>query len=130
MRTALATVAIAALAAGCAHDVLAHYPSLPNEQTSSLVLLLGAPADGVSVAVDGRLVVDDVHTSRVVVDRIPLGPRDVVVAANGADKQLHVWIEGDHATTVPVGVHDGGPGFLLSLLGTIITLVVYTWLKV
>ncbi len=130
MRTLLAAAAMAALAAGCARDVIAHYPSLPGERTSSLVLLLGGAADDVSVAIDGRLVVDDVHTARVVVDNVPLGPRDIVVAANGTDKELHVWLEGDHATTVPIGVHDGGPSFLLGLAGTILTLLVYSWLKI
>jgi hypothetical protein len=126
MRVVLVLLALA----GCARDVIAHYPSLPGEPTSSLVLLLGSPAEGVAVAIDGRLVVEDMHTSRVVVDGVPVGNRDIVVAANGADKELKVWIESDHATTVPIGVHDGGPGFLLSLLGTIITLVVYSTLKI
>jgi hypothetical protein len=127
----VAVIAAALVLAGCAHDVMARFPSTtPSGATGSLVLMFGQPADGVIVTVDGWLVVDDAHTARVVIDGIPVGTRDVVVAANGVDKPLRVWIGGDHATTVPIGVPDAGTGFWKTVAATIITLLVYSWLKV
>jgi hypothetical protein len=130
-RTLAAAALAAALAAttACAKDVIAHYPSIRGEPTSSLVLLFGQPATGVMVTIDGWLVVDDVHTSRIVVDGVPIGTREVAVAANGAEKDMKLWVGGDHATTVPLGVPDASMGFLKTIAGTLITLLAYTWLK-
>jgi hypothetical protein len=111
--------------AACAHDVHAHFPSLPSEPTGTLVLLLTEPANDVTVAVGGILVVDHVHTGRVVVDGVPVGTAEVVLAANGQDKPMKVWVAGDHATTVPLGVADGSPGFVKSLAATLLAIVAY-----
>ena len=68
------------------------------------------------------------HTSRVVIDGIPIGTREITLAANGGDKQFKVWIDGDHATTVPIGVADATGGFLKTLAASILTIVVYSLL--
>nr|HEX4318598.1 hypothetical protein [Kofleriaceae bacterium] len=132
MRTLLAAaMAVALVLAGCAHDVMTRFPAPPGpDSTGSLVILFGEPASNVLITIDGWLVVTDEHTARVVIDAVPIGTRDVVVSANGVDKPFRIWVAGDHATTVPIGVPDGSVGFWKTIAGTIITLLVYSWLKV
>ena len=48
--------------------VRVHYPTLPDQPTGTLVLLLSQSADDVTIAVNGNLVVDRAHTDRVIVD--------------------------------------------------------------
>lgn len=115
-----------ALLAGCAHDLYAHYPIPGSGPTGTLVLALSKAASDVSVAIDGVLVVDAAHTGHVVIDRVPVGTAEVIMTANGADKDFHVWVGGDHATTVPLGVADSQPNFFETLAGTLITIVAYT----
>jgi hypothetical protein len=116
------------LVAGCAHDIAAKFPSQPTEPTGTLVLQLTKPASGVTVAVNGVLVVDDERTQRVVIAGVPTGQSEVVIAANGGDKAFRVWIDSSHATTVPLGVPDEGSGFIKSLAGSLLTIVVYSLL--
>lgn len=92
------------------------------------MLALSEPASGVSVAINGVLVVDEAHTQRVVIDGVPVGTQEVIMTANGTDKQFRVWIGGDHWTTVPLGAPDASAGFLKTLAGTLLTIVVYTML--
>jgi hypothetical protein len=105
-----------------------HYPTLPDQPTGTLVLLLSQAASDVTVAVNGNLVCDREHTDRVIVDGVPVGTQTIVIAANGMDKQFTTWIDGDHWTTVPLGVPDQGVGFLKTLAGSILTIVVYSLL--
>ena len=114
------------LIAGCSHDVRARFPSTPGDATGTLILKLTQPADGVTVAINGVLVVDDAHTKRIQIDGIPVGTGEIVMAANGSDKAFHVWIGSDHPTTVPLGVPDEGSGFLKSLAGSLLTIIVYS----
>jgi len=86
-------------------------------------------ASGVSVAINGLLVVDDVKTQHVVIEGVPVGTREVVMAANGSDKAFNVWIDSEHPTTVPLGVPDEGSGFLKSLAGSLISILVYSYLR-
>lgn len=114
---------------GCAHDVTARYPSSPDDLTNSVVLLLTDAAQDVSVAVNGQLVVEDAHTKKVVIERVPVGTAEIVMAANGADRAFKLWVSGDHPTTVPLGVADAGPGgFLKTVLASVISIVVYALL--
>lgn len=121
-------VVICLLLTACAQDVRVHYPARPEEPTSTVVLLLGEAAQGVSVAVNGVLVVEDAHTERVVIDRVPIGNNEIVMTANGADKAMKVWVGEDHATTVPMGVPDGGGpvSFLKTIVASVVTIVVYS----
>jgi hypothetical protein len=114
--------------AGCSHDVRARYPSRPDEPTGTLVLAMTRPASGVTVAINGLLVVDDVKTQHVVIEGIPVGTGNIVMAANGGDKAFSVWIDSEHPTTVPLGVPDEGTGFVKSLAGSLITILVYSLL--
>lgn len=113
---------------GCSHDVKARYPSRPDEPTGTLVLAMSKPASGVTVAINGVLVVDDEKTEHVVIEGVPAGTGEVVMAANGADKAFRVWIESERPTTVPLGVPDEGYGFLKSLAGSLLSIVVYSLL--
>lgn len=119
---------ILGLVAGCAHDVEAHYPSQPTEPTGTLVLQLTKPADDVTVAINGVLVVDDEHTERIVITGVPTGTREIVMAANGGDKAFNVWIDSARPTTVPLGVADEGSSFIKTLAGSLLTIVVYSLL--
>lgn len=113
---------------GCSlPTVRVHYP-VPDGPTGSLVLLMSQGASDLSVSIDGLLVVEGAHTDRIVIDGVPVGTREIVMAANGSDKQFHVWIGGDHPTTVPLGVPDASLGFLKTLAGTLITILVYSLL--
>jgi hypothetical protein len=114
--------------AGCSHDVRARYPSRSDEPTGTLVLEMSRPASGVTVAINGRLVVDDEKTERVVIEGIPVGTGEVIMAANGGDKAFQVWIDSEHPTTVPLGVPDEGTGFVKSLAGSLLTILVYSLL--
>lgn len=116
------------VAAGCAHDIAARYPSQPTEPTGTLVLQLTKPASGVTVAINGVLVVDDEHTGRVVVAGVPTGQNEIVMAANGGDKAFRVWVDSSHSTTVPLGVPDEGSGFVKTLAGSLLTIIVYSLL--
>ena len=119
-------VLVCLLVAGCAADIRTHFPVIPNAPTGTLVLLMGDAASSVSVAINGLLVVENAHTAHIVIDGVPIGTADVVVAANGVDKEFHTWVGGDHATTVPLGVPDASSSFLKALFGTLVTLVVYS----
>jgi hypothetical protein len=113
---------------GCAHDVRARYPSRADEPTGTLVLTMARPASGVTVAINGVLVVDDEKTGHVVVEGVPVGTGEIVMAANGGDKAFRVWIESERPTTVPLGVPDEGSSFLKSVAGSLITIIVYSLL--
>lgn len=114
---------------GCAHDVRARYPSPPEEPTGTLVLTMSEPASGVTVAVNGVLVVNDEKTDHIVIEGVPTGTGDVVMAANGADKAFRVWIDSERPTTVPLGVPTESYGFLKSLAGSLLSILVYSLLR-
>ena len=124
----LLIVLVAVTAAACSHDVRTRYPSQPDEPTGTLILTMSQAANGVTVAVNGVLVVDDAHTKHVQIDGIPVGTGEIVMAANGSDKAFRVWIGSERPTTVPLGVPDEGSGFLKTLAGSLLTIVVYSLL--
>jgi len=127
MRLALVALACLALVA-CAHDVNVRYPAEPDEPTGTVVLLLSQAASDVNVAINGTLVVEDAHTSRIVISHAPAGTEEIVLTANGSDKAMHVYVSTEHATTIPLGVPDATSGFLKSLFGTLVTIVAYSLL--
>jgi hypothetical protein len=122
-------VLVVLLLVGCAHDVRATFPAPPNAPTGRLVLLLSHPAAGVSVAINGLLVVEGQRTGRVTIDKVPVGHSEITIAANGSDKQFKVWIDDTHPTTVPLGVPQESLGFLKSIVGTLISLTAWSLLR-
>ena len=121
-------IVLAFACAACAHDTRVQFPSEPGEPTGMLVVKLASPAHDVSLAIDGLLLLEDAHTGRIRVDGVPVGTRDIAITLNGVDKQQRVWVGGDHATTVLVGVPDEEAGFVKTVIGTILTLVMYSLL--
>ncbi len=122
--------AILVLFVGCTTaDLHTHFPIvIPGQPTGTLVLLMSQPASDIVVAIDGVLITSEAHTQRVVIEGVPVGTVDVVVAANGGDKEVKVWVGGDHASTVPIGIPDASMGFVKTLAGTLITILVYSLL--
>ena len=127
MRVAL--LLFVGVVSGCARDVHVRYPATPDEPTGTVVLLLSRPASGVSVAINGRLVVEDAHTGRVVISSAPAGTEEIVMTANGADKAMRVWVGTDHATTIPLGVPDATASIWKTLFGTLVSLAAYRLLR-
>ncbi|MBX3156849.1 MAG: hypothetical protein KF773_12820 [Deltaproteobacteria bacterium] len=117
-----------AMLAGCAHDVHVRFPAPPDAPTGTLVILLSKPASGVTVAINGILVAEDRRTGRVTVSNVPTGTGEVTLTANGGDKQFRAWVDGDHVTTVPIGVSEPSLGFLKSVLGSLISIAAYSLL--
>jgi hypothetical protein len=119
-------VLVFVFAMGCAKDVHVRFPAPPDVPTGTIVLLLSSAASGVSVAIEGFLVVEDVHTERIVISNVPIGTQEVVMTANGANQAMKLWVGGDHATTVPLGVPDPTPGLLKTIIGTVVSLLAYS----
>jgi hypothetical protein len=113
---------------GCAHDVRVDYPAPPDVATGTLVLRLTTTA-AVSVAVNGILVVDDEKTDKIVIERVPIGTNDVVIAANGGDKAVRAWVTSDYWTTIPMGVPEPSTGFLKSIFATLVSIFAYSMLN-
>ncbi|MEO8706746.1 MAG: hypothetical protein ABI867_42360 [Kofleriaceae bacterium] len=106
------------------------YPAAPGAPTGTLVLLLSQPASGVSVALNGLLVVEDEHTKRVTIDGVPVGTIEVVLAANGSDKAMKVWVDDTNPTTIPLGVPaESSVGMLKSIFATLVSIVAYSLLR-
>ena len=103
MHSVLVAAALAVLAGACAHDVRAHYPGGDVGTPGSITFVFTRPASDVTVAINGTLVVDDVHTGRVHVDGVPPGYAEVVVAAGPEEKAIKVWVDAGKETTVPLG---------------------------
>lgn len=108
MRPAPALLAVLALAA-CAHDVTARFPSSPEQATGRVALVFTDVADGVTVAIDGVLVVQDARTERVVITGVPTGYANLSVAVGPTEKSARVWIEADRETAVPMGAVGEAP---------------------
>ncbi|HET9482512.1 MAG TPA: hypothetical protein VFO79_01025, partial [Xanthomonadales bacterium] len=96
--------------------------------TGTLVLRLTDSAH-VSVAVNGQLVVDNEKTDKIIIENIPVGGNDVVIAANGGDKAFRAWVTSDQWTTVPMGVPEASAGVLKSIFATLVSIVAYSLLN-
>ena len=109
MRLVFIVTFVFGLATGCA--VSRRSRAVPDRRRPRIrrgrsCLILGEAAEDVTVAINGVLVVEGVHTKRVVIDNVPAGTAEIIMAANGADKQIKVWVGTDHATTIPLGIPD------------------------
>ncbi len=137
LRSLRATLVVAAVVAwvalgACARDVRARYPSSsgPGEDTGSLVLVLTRSSPDVYVAIDGVLVVDGVHTSRVRVDGLEPGYREVVIAVGPAEKAVRVWIDARRDTVIPMpGVGGSTTDSLRNMAMSLAAVALYAWIK-
>src|SRR5688500_6649304 len=94
---------------GCARDVRTAYPDegAPGDPTGTITLVFTRPSPDVYVAVNGRLVVDGAHTSRVRIERVESGYADVAIAVGPGEKQMRIWVEADRETVLPLGAPGG-----------------------
>lgn len=125
----LSLVVLVLGAPGCARDVHVRYPAAPDEPTGTIVLLLSQPASDVNVAINGVMVVQDAHTQRIVISQAPTGTPEIVMTANGGDRQLKPWVGTERPTSIPLGVPDATTGFLKTLFGTLVSIAAYTVLR-
>ena len=121
-------VVFSLLLVACAHDVRVRYPAPPDAPTGTLVLRFTDPAE-VSVAVNGQLVVDDKKTDKVIIENVPVGTNELVIAANGGDKAIRAWVTSEHWTTIPMGVPEASAGMLKSIFATLVSIVAYSLLN-
>ncbi|MEZ4365991.1 MAG: hypothetical protein R2939_06845 [Kofleriaceae bacterium] len=112
---------------GCTRDVHATYPTAtaPGAATGSITFAFTGPASGVTIAVNGTLVVDGARTERVTIDGIPAGSTHVVIAAGPSEKAMTVWVDPRQAMTIPVGAGGEAPtsalrGAAVSLLSVVL----------
>ena len=130
-RWAVAIVmAVTLLVGGCAHDVHARFPSAGDAATGSLVLVFTQPSPDVYVAIDGVLVVDGAHTSRIVVAAVPSGYADVTIAMGAGEKTVRVWIDDGRDTVLPVG----SPGVsatdsIRNMAMSLAAVALYAWIR-
>jgi len=76
---------------------------LAATDTGSVVLIFSRKTSGVIVSIDGRLVVEGATLSRLRVDRVDVGYVTLAIAADGVERQMRIWVDGDRATSVPIG---------------------------
>lgn len=114
----VACVGLAVAASACAHDVHARLPAAPGDPTGTVELVFTSASAGVTVAVNGVLVVSDERTERVRIDGVPTGYADLVIAAGSGEKQLRVWVESDHVTAIPLGASGEAPMSAIRALAT------------
>ena len=116
---------LASTSFGCAHDVRVRYPDEEAGDHGMLTVMLDDAAD-VTVAVNGRLLVDDVRTKRVEISNLPTGYVELAVAAGGSAQQTRVWITAEHPTALPMGAPAAGSqGLVAGLLSTAVSVAVY-----
>ncbi len=111
-------VGLAVAAAACARDVHARFPTPPGEPSGVVELVFTAPAADVSVAINGVLVVHDERTERVRIEGVPTGYADLAIAAGAGEKQIRIWVESDHLTSLPLGAPGEAPMSAIRALAT------------
>lgn len=125
-----ASLALAALAAACAHDVSAHFPAEPGADVGAIELAFAAPASSVSVALNGVMVVRDVRTEKITIASVPTGYAELAIAAGAGEKQLRVWVDTGRTTAVPLGAPDDAPlSTVRSMALSLISLAVWALLR-
>jgi len=130
MRAVLVVVIlVVGLVGACAHDVRTRFPAPPEAPTGRLVLLLSNAASGVSVSINGVLVVEDARTQKIVIDDVPTGTNEIAIAANGGDKQLRTWITSEHPTTIPMGVPEASSSLWKNIFATLVSITAYSLLN-
>jgi len=126
----LLLVVALALGAGCARDVVSRCPSGPDEATGTIVLVLTRPSPDAYVAVNGVLVVDGAHTSKVTITGVSTGYADLAIALGPAEKQLRVWVDASRPTVVPLGSPGGSAlDSVKSMVMSLAALAIYTAIR-
>jgi hypothetical protein len=130
--------ALVALAVGCSSaPVSVTAPESAGEATGTIAVIFTRPAKGVTIALDGRLVVERQHTDRVEIRGVDVGVSELQIAAGAGPSRVerHVRVEVDHnrITAVPVAAPDGGGGngvinAVASILALVASSAITQWL--
>ncbi len=124
-RRRVALLLLLSLVLSCAHDVQVRYPDDELGEHGVVIVMLDDAAD-VTVAINGRLLVDDVRTKRVEISNLPTGFVELAVAAGGSAQQTRVWVTAEHPTALPMGAPAAGAqGVVASLLSTAVSVAVF-----
>lgn len=95
------------------------------------------PAKGITVAVDGVLVVSRAHTDSITIDGVTAGITEIRIAAGSGpgrlERELRVDVEVGRTTTVPLGAPEAqeSSGLLnaaFSIAAIVISTAVTNWL--
>ncbi|MBE7450582.1 MAG: hypothetical protein HS111_17285 [Kofleriaceae bacterium] len=111
-------VGVVVATSACARDVHTRFPASPEAPTGTVELVFTGPAAGVSVAVNGVLVVHDRRTERVRIEHVPTGYADLAIAAGAGEKQVRVWVDSERVTTIPLGAPGEPPVSAIRALAT------------
>lgn len=123
-----AALALAAAACGPA-PLSVTAPESADGATGTVAVIFTRPAKGVTIALDGRLVVDRRHTGRVEIRGVPVGLSELQIAAGSGpsrvERHLRVEVDGGKTTAVPVAAPDGGSGSgILNAVTSMVALIV------
>ena len=101
----------------CAQNVFTHYSDVHfSEETGTLLIQLSDAMSGVSVTIDGFLVVEKKSTQRIQVNGVKAGKREVTIIGGGGsreplDKTETVEITPGETTTMLVSVAPHTMGY-------------------
>jgi hypothetical protein len=124
----LALVGLATVS--CARDVKARYPAADGDATGTVVLVFTRPSPDVYVAINGVLVVDGAHTSRIRVDGVTTGYADVAIAVGPGEKTVRVWVEEGRDTVLPIGSPGGSHlDSVKSIVVSLAAIAIYAWIR-
>jgi len=108
-----------------------------EEPTGAVALIFTRPAKGVTVAVDGQLVVERIHTDSVRIEGLTAGIAELRVAAGSGparlEAEMRVDVEVGRTTTVPLGApsSEESSGYLnaaLSVAAIVLSTALTNWL--
>jgi hypothetical protein len=125
----LRLLALCSVAGGCGGSpVSVSAPESGGGATGSIAVVFTRPAKGVTIALDGRLVVDRQHTGRVEIRGVDVGISELQIAAGSGpsrvERHVRVEVDGGKVTTIPVAAPDGSSSSgVLSAVASIVALV-------
>lgn len=124
-----AVLCAAVIGGACTPSPIAvNAPDSAGEATGTIAVIFTRPAKGVTIALDGRLVVDRQHTGRVEIRNVDVGISELQIAAGSGpsrvERHVRVEVDGGKVTAIPVAAPDGGSGSgMLSAVASILALV-------
>ena len=109
----------------CASNVYKRYPYPDNSRgTERLIIKLTEAVEKVNVKIDGALVVEDKYTERVEIQAVPVGERDVEIAASGSyrmssiavSKTITIKANQDEVILISTPPHSTGYWVLIAVM--------------
>lgn len=103
-------------------------PTSSDGVTGTVVVVFTRPAKGVTIALDGRLVVDRQHTGRVEIRDVAAGIAELQIAAGSGpdrvERHLRVEVDGGQVTAIPVAAPGGGGNGIVAALTSVAALLI------